>query len=655
MAMRDEANEPTGRRLSRFWLALAAVGATATIVALVLMLAETTRARDQALRLQGGSSDRVILAATFESAMTRSEAALGRFVISGDNALGTVYSDNWRRSGLILDRLDQVSREEAQAKRVDALQAAWPVRGRELADVAIRTTYRQNSEALSLYYKIRSSRALDQLTSGIAAYIEQERAILAARNQTVDVLVYRANLLSTLVSIVGVLFVTGAGILGFLTLRSAQNRAHEQERAEALEEAVDARTAELKASNARLLTEMANREDAEAKLRQAQKMEAVGQLTGGIAHDFNNMLAVILGGIELAKRRLIDGKESPERHLDSAMEGASRAAALTKRLLAFARSEPLLPTAMDPDALIDGMSDLLDRTLGERITVRHVSDCDGWAIFADRHQLENAILNLAVNARDAIAEKGTGSGTLTVATACVALTDDEISGLSAGRYVRIAISDTGVGMDRAVLERVFEPFFTTKSASDGTGLGLSQVFGFVNQSHGSVTVDSVVGTGTTVSIYLPVHQGSADIATRKPDSAVVATHAGIEVLVVEDDRRVLTATMEALAELGHRPIECFGTAGAEVTLAANPDVALVVSDVLMPGMTGPELIQVFRKSRPDLRAIYVTGYAGDVASAADFGDDVVLRKPFTIGALQAAIDKALSHDAPRPLETRAAA
>jgi signal transduction histidine kinase/CheY-like chemotaxis protein len=654
-AMRDELEEPAGLGLSWMWLTLAAAGATTLIITLVLMLADATRERDESLRLQVGSSDRIILAATFESTMARSEAALGRFVISGDTSLGTVYADNWRRSGLALERLAQISRNAEQRARLATMRTAWSVRGRELGDVAIRTTYRQNSEALSYYYKIRTSGALDQLTTGIEGFIEYERNVLGARGAKVDAQISRANLLTTLVSIVGVLVVTGTGILAFVALRAAQRRAVEEERSKSLEEAVDARTAELTATNARLLTEMATREDAEAKLRQAHKMDAVGQLTGGIAHDFNNMLAVILGGIELAKRRLIDGKENPGRHLDSALEGANRAAALTKRLLAFARSEPLLPSAVDPDALIAGMSDLLDRTLGERIIVRHVSDSGGAAIFADRHQLENAILNLAVNARDAVDAKGSGTGTLTISTASVALMDEEISGLSAGAFVRIAISDTGVGMDRTVMDRVFEPFFTTKAAGDGTGLGLSQVFGFVRQSYGTVTVDSVVGSGTTVSIYLPVHQGVAEAVTGIAVDTSSAIRTEIEILVVEDDRRVLTATMEALRELGHQPVECFGTDGAESILQAHPDVTLIVSDVLMPGMTGPELIQVFRRSRPELRAIYVTGYAGDAASAEDFGDDVVLRKPFTINALQAAIDAALSDGSPRSLETRAAA
>jgi signal transduction histidine kinase len=306
-------------------------------------------------------------------------------------------------------------------------------------------------------------------------------------------------------------------------------------------------------------------------------MDAVGQLTGGIAHDFNNMLAVVLGGVELAKRRLEDGQDDPRRHLDSAMEGAHRAAALTKRLLAFARAEPLLPTATDADALITGMSDLLDRTLGERITVRHLARAGGWPIFADRHQLENALLNLAVNARDAMEATGKGNGTLTVATAQVTLARDEVPDLDAGDYVRLAVSDTGTGMERAVLDRIFEPFFTTKASDKGTGLGLSQVFGYVRQSGGTVTVDSMVGTGTTVSIYLPRHAGDAVAADDRTGNRVVdpATKSA-KILVVEDDRRVLAATIDALTELGHKPIACLGPEEAAAQLSAHPDIALLL-------------------------------------------------------------------------------
>lgn len=649
--MREAEFEERSGWLSWLWVALAAAAGVATIIVLVTQLAAATRDRDTALRLQGVSSERITLAASFESAMARSEAALGRFVISGDNALGTLYADDWRNSGVLLDRLATASRDDAaRAKHVAELRAAWETRGNELADTALRTTYRQNEQALATYYKIRTSPALDRLTGGIAQLIGRERDELAKRNDRVDTAVARANLLTTMISVVGVLLVAGVGALAFLSLNSSQRRRREADRAEALEDAVAERTAELSASHERLVAEMATREAAEAQLRQAQKMDAVGQLTGGIAHDFNNMLAVVLGGVELAKRRISDGKDDPVRHLDSAMEGASRAAALTKRLLAFARTEPLLPAAADPDALIAGMSDLLDRTLGERIAIRHISRAGGWPIFVDRHQLENAILNLAVNARDAM-EHG---GTLTVATAQVTLRNGDVADLDAGDYVRIAISDTGTGMDRAVLDRIFEPFFTTKETGKGTGLGLSQVFGYMRQSHGTVTVDSAVGTGTTVSLYLPRHTTMpAALPIEATPGAV--TDRTAKLLLIEDDRRVLAATTDALAELGHMPVACLGIEAAEAALDAHPEIELVVSDVLMPGLTGPELVGRLRQQRPGLKALFVTGYTGDAIDAAEFGDDPVLRKPFTIAALQTAVDAVLAQQSTPPLETRAAA
>ncbi|UVO54432.1 ATP-binding protein [Sphingomonas sp. SUN039] len=655
--MRDEAVVETGRWRSWLWLALAASGMAALIVALVLWLASANRARDAALDLQSTSSERIILAATFDATMARSEAALGRFVISGDRALGTLYSDNWNNSGVLLDRLEAAARDDAtQQVRVADLRKAWKARGAELAETAIRTSYRQNSEALATYYRIRTSPALDRLNALTGAVIGHERAVLGRRTTAADARTGRSNTLTTIVSVIGIVLVAGAALLAFVGLRAAQRRRREEARSEELEEAVAERTAELSAANERLVDEMATREAAEARLRQAQKMDAVGQLTGGIAHDFNNMLAVVLGGVELAKRRIDDGKGDPGRYLDSAMEGANRAAALTKRLLAFARAEPLLPSATDADALIGGMSDLLDRTLGERIAVRHLARAGDWPIFADRHQLENALLNLAVNARDAME----GGGTLTVATAQVTVGSSEIAELAPGDYVRIAVSDTGTGIERAVLDRIFEPFFTTKETGKGTGLGLSQVFGYARQSSGTVTVDSVVGTGTTVSLYLPRHLGEAGAADADIADIVHWRPARpAKILVVEDDRRVLTATVDALHELGHVPVACLGPDDAAAQLRRHPDIDLLVSDVLMPGQTGPELAAALRTFRPDLKVVFVTGFTGDIASANAFGHDRVLRKPFTIGTLGVAIDATLS-DVPtrvptRALETRAAA
>jgi signal transduction histidine kinase/CheY-like chemotaxis protein len=655
--MRDETADNSARWRSWLWLALAASGMVVLIVALVFWLASANRARDAALDQQSNSSERIILAATFDATMARSEAALGRFVISGDRSLGTLYSDNLNNSGVLLDRLEAAARDDAwQRMRVVELRKAWKARSDELTETAIRTSYRQNNEALATYFRISTSPALERLNTLTGEVIAHERAVLGRRTTAADARTGQANTLTAIISVVGIGLVAGAALLAFLGLRAAERRRVEEERTAELEDAVAARTAELSAANDRLIDEMATREAAEARLRQAQKMDAVGQLTGGIAHDFNNMLAVVLGGVELAKRRFDDGKDDPTRHLDSAMEGAHRAAALTKRLLAFARAEPLLPSATDADALIAGMSDLLDRTLGERITVRHLGHADGWPIFADRHQLENALLNLAVNARDAMEATGAGSGTLTIATAQVTLASGDVADLVPGDYVRVSVSDTGTGMDRAVLDRIFEPFFTTKAAGKGTGLGLSQVFGYARQSGGTVTVDSIVGTGTTVSIYLPRHIGEAVAIDERPYDAINGANArSAKILVVEDDRRVLSATIDALTELGHTPVACLGPEEAAAQLRAHPDIDLLLSDVLMPGQTGPELAADLRRFRPDLKVVFVTGFTGDIASAEAFGQDRVLRKPFTIGTLGTAIDAALGDGPMTVLETRAAA
>ncbi len=656
--MLDQATEAEARRQRNNrrrpwkWLILAALGAAAFIVTLVLALASANHERDDALGLQESSADRIILAATLDATMARSEAALGRFVISGDRALGALYSDEWRTAGLLLDRLESASREDHdQSQRVAALRQAFDGRGHELASTALRTTYGQNSEALSIYYRIRTSPSLDRVNALVAAVIDHERGVLASRSLTADARIGQANQLAKIVSIVGLVLVTGAGFLSFRSLREAQKRVREEERSADLEDAVASRTAELSTANARLLEEMETRQIAEAQLRQAQKMDAVGQLTGGIAHDFNNMLAVVLGGVELAKRRIIDGAGDPLRHLDSAYEGAHRAAALTKRLLSFARAEPLLPAAITADDLITGMSELIDRTLGETISVVHVGRAERWPVFVDRHQLENALLNLAVNARDAM-ENG---GTLTITTEQIIVNADDVADLRSGDYVQIKVSDTGTGIPADVLDRIFNPFFTTKAADKGTGLGLSQVFACIKQSGGTVTVESRLGEGTTVALYLPRHLGEATAGTAEPKTEPDVTSRFVRILVVEDDRRVLAATVEALREIGHDPIACLGSEDAAAMLRTNPDVALVLSDVLMPGMPGPELIKQLAREHPTLRAIYVTGFAGDIDSTA-FDGHIVLRKPFTISALAAAIDSELRATAAvSVLETRAAA
>ena len=623
---------------------LLALAGGATIFALVLMLGAATRDRDTALGSQQKSYEAMILARSLDASIGQAEAFLGRFVISGEKDLGRQYLDDWRRAGTQIDALDQMITAPKTKRLIGQLRTAYAERGKELSAIALRTNYGQNPAALSKYYLAGKSPTLGQIDRLLEAVIASERDTLAARGVVADASIKRSNNLGLVVSVFGLLLVISAAILSWAAVLAWRQRQLEEVRNADLELAVTERTAELRA-------EMAYREETEAKLRQAQKMEAIGQLTGGIAHDFNNMLSVVIGGLELAQRRLATGGAKAGKHLEQAMEGANRAAALTKRLLAFARSEPLLPSAVNPNDLLRGMSDLIERTIGDPITVAFEPGSDIWPIFVDPYQLENAVLNLAVNARDAMPE----GGTLSIATANVMLSDGEIEGVNAGAHIRLSVSDTGTGMTRDVLDRAFEPFFTTKPTGKGTGLGLSQIFGFVRQSRGAVTVDSDIGSGTTVSIYLP---RSATEPVAEPDvPSTVSTlprRRGTTVLVVEDDPRVLAATGDALEELGLRTVRCLSPGDAGKRLRENPDIGLIVSDVLMPGMTGPELIASIRTDYPGLPVLFVTGYAGDIDSAAAFGGHMVLRKPFTLASLGKAVGTLLANDPVRKARVRAA-
>ena len=362
------------------------------------------------------------------------------------------------------------------------------------------------------------------------------------------------------------------------------------------------------------------------------------------------MLAVVVGGVDLARRRLNGPRREVMAHLNNAMEGATRAAALTRRLLSFARSEPLLPERVEPAGLVGGMSDLLDRTLGERIQVDVDVADDSWPVYVDPHQLENAIVNLAVNARDAM----DGVGRLRISSDNIKVAANEVGDIRPGEYVRIAVTDTGCGMEPEVKERAFEPFFTTKPVGKGTGLGLSQIFGFAHQSGGEVGIESEVGKGTTVSIYLPRSAAKAPIrlhsaATRMSEDERVP---GARILVVEDDPRVRTSTVEALQDLDYDPVAC--ASGEEAIKAFDEQkFDLVISDVIMPEMTGPELIRNLKAKRGDFAVLFVTGYVGEGDSENLIGYEL-LRKPFTVGALAAAVATALSQPS-EPRRTSGAA
>jgi signal transduction histidine kinase/CheY-like chemotaxis protein len=381
-----------------------------------------------------------------------------------------------------------------------------------------------------------------------------------------------------------------------------------------LEDRVRARTAELQQANAALLAAAEERERTEGQLRHAQKMEAVGRLTGGVAHDFNNLLTVVLGNLALARRRIGQADERALRALDHADEGARRAAELTQRLLAFSRQQPLAPQPVDANRLVTGMSDLLGRSLGEDIQVETVLAAGLWRAHADPSQLESTLLNLAVNARDAMPR----GGKLTIETAnchldeAYAATRDDVR---AGQYVMVSVSDTGTGMSAEVAARAFEPFFTTKPAGKGTGLGLSHVYGFAKQSGGHAAIYSEPGQGTTIRVYLPRQaEPAADprpaIPGRtEPDPADPAPGGGETILVAEDDPLVRDFAVAALEEAGWRVLAAEDGPATLALLEAEPAVALLFTDVVLVGpMNGRELADAALALRPGLPVLFTTGY-----------------------------------------------
>jgi signal transduction histidine kinase/CheY-like chemotaxis protein len=397
---------------------------------------------------------------------------------------------------------------------------------------------------------------------------------------------------------------------------------------ESLERIVSERTHEL-------VEEMGKREHAEDALRQVQKMEAIGQLTGGIAHDFNNMLAVVLGNLDLARRRLAKGVTNIDQYLTGAQEGGKRAAALTQRLLAFARQQPLAPESVDANRLVGGMSELLHRTLGEPVRIETVLTSGLWRVHADANQLENAILNLAVNARDAMPE----GGKLTIETLNAQLDDHYAAGhagVAIGQYVMIAVTDTGTGMDREVIAKAFDPFFTTKKSGVGTGLGLSQVYGFVKQSGGHVKIYSEAGQGTTIKIYLPRYFGAAEPARVASDSGALPTNDGsVSILVVEDEEGVRRYSTDALRDLGYRVLEAESGEAALKIIEAERDIAILFTDVVMPEMNGRRLAEAALERRPSLKILFTTGYTRNAIVHNGMLDPGVnlLSKPFSLGEL----------------------
>jgi two-component system, NtrC family, sensor kinase len=394
----------------------------------------------------------------------------------------------------------------------------------------------------------------------------------------------------------------------------------------------------------RLYAEQDRRQTAEDSMRQAQKMEAVGQLTGGVAHDFNNLLMIIIGNLEAVQRLVGNGTESfstkLQRNVANAMHGARRAATLTQQLLAFSRRQPLSPRPLDVNKLVKGLSEFLVRSLGETIALEVVGTAGLWKVEVDHAQLEAALINLAINARDAMPN----GGKLTIETSNAYLDDAycrQYADVRPGQYVLTSVSDTGMGMSQVVLDRAFEPFFTTKPAGSGTGLGLSQVYGFVKQSGGHLKIYSEVGHGTTIKVYLPripehlLHE-------EKPARQVAEAGRGERVLVVEDDHDVRAYAVETLCELNYDVCEASDAEGALKNFKGQR-FDLLLTDVVLPGMNGRQLADQLKSGQSDLRVLFMTGYSRNAIvhhGRLDPGVDMV-QKPVTASELATKIREIL--------------
>lgn len=557
------------------------------------------------------------------------------YLITRDPTFAEPFDEAARRINEQVDDLEKLV--AGNPKQTESLAAVRPVLAERLAILKTKADLMSAGrfdESTKIVRAGRGKKLMDRLQTLISDMLaEEERLRLEGeeRLEADDATLERANI--ALVAII-------AG-MALYVIYNAQRQMN------ALAESSDA----LRGAYDKLLEETTRRETLQAQLRQSQKLEALGQLTGGIAHDFNNMLGVIVASLNILRRKLARNEQDYEPLIDSATEGAESAANLVRRLLAFSRVQPLAPEPLDANRLVEGMSNLLRRTIGDNIVLETRLAEKLWSTKVDANELESVIINLAVNARDAMPD----GGRVKIETANLQLDDAEAARhveATPGPYVAISVTDTGEGMPPEVLARAFDPFFTTKPAGKGTGLGLSQAHGFVRQSGGHIRISSEPGRGTNVTLFLPRHVATPDEADDPAPSAPVrgaeipSGDPGEVILVVEDDDVARRVTVEGIRELGYTALEAGGGAQALKILRERDDVRLMVSDVIMAEMDGVTLAREARKSRPGLRVLHVSGYTGDAAIQNGFMDReiVLLPKPFTLEKIASKIREMLDEE-----------
>ena len=547
----------------------------------------------------------------------RAESSQRGYLVTGREDYLTPFAPAQGALQTALDRVASLAGDNPQ--QVEAVRALRQGISAKLDELDRTIAFRKAGHpdnALALVNTDTGQRVMGRIVDQIAAMQGNEDQLLAAREADAASL----DLLLQIGAVAAFLVICGIAILAaYLAKRSVAT--------------IHTANTQLSLANQSLIEQISRREQVEAQLRQAQKMEAVGQLTGGMAHDFNNMLGVIVGALDLMKRRLKHDEFGIGRFVESAAKAAERSAALIQRLLAFARQQPLAPEAIDPNRMIADMSELLRSTLGEQIQIETVLAAGLWKTNADPHQLESSIVNIAINARDAMPD----GGRLTIETENVYLDEvycSENAEVTAGQYVMIAITDQGGGMALDVAARAFDPFFTTKPSGKGTGLGLSQVYGFIKQSSGHIKIYSELGTGTTVKIYLPRLYRQPEETKRAALKPASGDSTEI-VLVVEDDPLMRRLSCDALRDLGYTVLESETAAAALTMIADTPAITLLFTDVVMPEVNGKKLADEALKKRPDLKVLFTTGYTRNAVVHGGVLDPDVnfIGKPFTIEQL----------------------
>ena len=555
------------------------------------------------------------------SLLQDAETAQRGFLITENRRFETEFYAAAANVAPEIDRLaSQVLDNPSQVAALDELRKASVNRLAFLTQAVTLQSNGQTADAIALIKTGKGKALMEAGISLIKTMFDEEQQLLGLR---------QAQALETGRQVQGaiILMLFSALVLGgFAVLDFANNF-----------QAMQAANVALETAAERQRLDDERRAALESQLRQSQKMEAIGQLTGGVAHDFNNMLAIIIGSIDMLQRKLLRGDANVSRLADNAMEGAQRAASLTQRLLAFSRQQPLVPVVIDVNGLIGGITELLRRSIGESVELECVQSGGLWRTLVDPGQLEQAIINLAVNARDAM----NGNGHLTIETFNASLDDRysaEHADIEAGQFVAVAISDGGQGMTPDVMAKAFDPFFTTKGVGQGTGLGLSQVYGFVKQSRGHIKIYSEPGEGTTIKIYLPRYLGT-DVPVSASVSAdpggIPAGHPSEIIFVVEDEDRVRQLTVDSLRDLGYTVVHASGGPAAIRTIPTIGRLSLLLTDIVMPGMNGRELADRVKSDLPDLQVLFTTGYTRNAVIHDGKLDANVnfLAKPFTVAQL----------------------